>query len=56
MLWAIKIRYLNSPITSDGKWHTKTTKWYTNSADAWEEADKFSNPHSYEEKRTLIHK
>ena len=41
MLYAVSIRYLESKYTGDGKWHKHTTKWYTNSDDAWDENDKF---------------
>lgn len=58
-LWAIKIRYLESPITGDGRWHTHTTKWHENSNDAWEEADIFERYHGtnwYEYSSSLMHK
>ena len=38
MKWAVKIRYLGY----DNKWHRHTTKWYQNSSDAWEEAERFA--------------
>ena len=59
MLWAIKIRYLESPYTGDGRWHSHTTKWYDNSGDAWQEAEEFESKHSsnwYECSNSLIHK
>ena len=41
MKFAVRIRYLESRYTGDGKWHTHNTKWYDNSDDAWEESDAF---------------
>lgn len=59
MKWAIRTRYLESPHTGDGKWHQRTTKWYNDLADAWEEADAYSNTHGknwYESSSSCIHK
>jgi len=59
MKWAIKIRYLESKYGGDGKWHRKTTKWYEDSNDAWEENDKFLAKNSIkidESSSSLIHK
>jgi len=41
MKFAVKIRYLESRYTGDGKWHQRTTDWYDDSDDAWSESDKF---------------
>lgn len=59
VVWAVRIRYLESPYTGDGKWHSKTTKWYSNSIDAWTEAEEFENKHSSnwdESASSLMHK
>lgn len=58
MKWAIKVRYLESQYTGDGKWHQKTTKWYINSNDAWKESDSFiaSNKNIIESASSLCHK
>ena len=54
MKWAIKIRYLDS---DTGKWKRHTTKWHDNSADAWDEADKFERHIKWDEmSRGLAHK
>lgn len=53
MKYAIKIRWLGY----NHKWHRHTTKWYDNSSDAWEEADKFDRKtKSLEMSRGLAHK
>ena len=59
MKWAVKVRYLESPYSGDGKWHQKTTKWYADSEEAWNEADAFSAKNSknwYESQGSLLHK
>lgn len=58
MKWAIRIRYLESKYTGDGKWHQHTTKWYDDSVKAWEESDKFQVTHHGidESSCSLIHK
>lgn len=58
-VWAIKIKYLESPVNGDGKWHTHTTKWHKNSGDAWEEVEQYQSYHNenwYEASLSLIHK
>lgn len=58
-VWAVKIRYLESPINGDGKWHTHTTGWYEDSRSAWTEKEWFENYHGqnwYESSSSLIHK
>lgn len=58
-VWAVRIRYLESLYTGDGKWHQYTTKWYSNSSDAWADANKFENKHSSnwdESASSLMHK
>ena len=59
LYWAVKIRYLESPINGDGKWHTHTTRWYLSSKEAWAEAEEFQQYHNgnwYESSSSLIHK
>lgn len=57
MKFAIRIRYLESRYTGDGKWHTHTTKWYANSEDAWDESDRFTTSKNIvESSGSLIHK
>lgn len=54
LLWAVRVKYLSD---DDNKWHCHTTKWYTDSEDAWKESDKFLNDTSYwEASCSLIHK
>ncbi len=58
MKFAVKTRYLESPITGDGKWHTHTTKWYDNPGSAWEEKDRYEGyfgSNWYESSSSLIH-
>ncbi len=58
-LWAVKIRYLESEITGDGKWHTHTTGWHEKINDAWKEAEEYQNQFCYnwnESSGTLYHK
>ncbi len=43
---AVRIRYLESKYTGDGKWHQKITKKHINPDDAFEEADKFLSEHN----------
>lgn len=53
IVWAIKTRYLDY----NNKWHTKQTKWYTNSTEAWEEAERLENTlRYYEISENIIHK
>ena len=59
MKYAVKTRYLESPITGDGKWHTHTTKWHDSSDEAWNEKDHYENYFGYnwyESSSSLIHK
>ena len=58
-VWAVRIRYLESPYTGDGKWHQYTTKWYLNSSCAWADANMFENKHTSnwdESVSSLMHK
>lgn len=52
MKWAIRIRFLTD------RWHQKTTKWYSNSGDAWKDADRFQASHKniLESACALMHK
>lgn len=57
--WAIRTRYLTSKYTSDGKWHSHTTKWFDNGNDAWDEKDRWESSLSrviVESSSSLIHK
>ncbi len=58
MKYAVRIRYLESKYTGDGKWHQHTTKWYNDSEDAWNESDKFLSYKStvVESSGSLVHK
>lgn len=40
LVWAVRIKYLSA---KDNKWHRHTTKWYTDSENAWKESDIFLN-------------
>ena len=58
-IWAVNIRYLESDYEGDGKWHSKTTKWYETSDKAWDEAERFQKQNNciiMESSSTLIHK
>lgn len=58
MKWAVRIRYLESRYSGDGKWHQHTTKWYDDSEDAWNESDEFQikKKNIVESASALIHK
>jgi hypothetical protein len=58
MKYAIRIRYLESRYTGDGKWHQHTTKWYADSEDAWNESDRFLAEHKNidESSGSILHK
>lgn len=46
-VWAVKIRYLESRYTGDGKWHQHTTSWYDSTKKAWEDAENYQNAFNY---------
>ena len=59
MKWAVRIRYLESKYSGDGKWHQHTTKWYDDSFNAWAECDSYTKTHGYnwdESSCSLVHK
>lgn len=59
MKWAVRIRYLESKYTGDGKWHQHTTKWYDGGNGAWEEEEKWGIQNAkriVESSSSLIHK